>query len=238
MPTISIPEIKELPTTAKAAAEFIWFHQDRLNSISHPNGMGTIEMGKRLSEADKRAVVRDYELALLSEVNELQENFFWKHWSAEAKAGKRWMLLHPDEAAGEGTAQNVRLEITDLLFFTVSLLQTKGYAESDWVEIWGALIQWQRQDGVVHSPENVEDAKDIIAGGLTLIASTRSLATNSVSCAPELSALLNIYRAAGITWEKALDLYAQKLIKNYERQARGRKQLGDEMAGAENAGIK
>ena len=235
MPLIDIPEIKELPTTAEAAAEFIWFHQDRLNAISHPLGMGTIEMGKRLSEVDKRAVVLDYELALLSEVNELQENFFWKHWSVEAKTGKRWQLLHPEQESGEGTIQNVRLEITDLLFFTVSLLQVKGHMESDWVNSWGDVGSWERPGFSIGSPDRPEDAQLLLECGLKLMESTRS---NVGRYAPEIAALLAIYFFAGVTWEKALSLYAQKLIKNYERQARGRKQLGDEMAHAENAGIR
>ncbi len=232
---IAIPEIKELPTTAKAAAEFIWRNQDLLNAISHPRGMGTIEMGKRLSEVDRRAVIRDYELALISEINELQENFYWKHWSAEAKAGKRWQLLHPEKESGEGTAQNVCLEITDLLFFTVSLLQVKGYTESGWVEFWGNESQWNLKGDGARSLSRPEDAQALLECGLDLIAATRS---NYSAYPPEAAVLLAMYSFAGITWEKALSLYAQKLIKNYERQARGRKQVGDEMAATENAGIR
>ncbi len=42
---------------------------------------------------------------------------------------------------------------------------------------------------------------------------------------------------AGMTWETTLSLYAQKLIKNYERQARGRLQVGDALAEKENATV-
>ena len=49
--------------------------------------------------------------------------------------------------------------------------------------------------------------------------------------------LMKLFAAAGITWEQALNLYRQKLAVNYERQARGRQQVGDILAHAENAAV-
>src|SRR5579862_6479184 len=115
-----IPTSFEAPKTAAAAALFIWEQQDRLNAFSHPGGKGTLHP---FSPEDRALLIRDYRLALISEVAELMDNCYWKHWSAEAKAGKRFELINPGAASGEGNAQNVVVELIDILFFAVSLIQ-------------------------------------------------------------------------------------------------------------------
>lgn len=232
---IVIPVITELPTSAPAAAAFLWTHQDKLNQVSHPQGRGTIGLPKHVSAQEHEGVALDYCLALASEVNELGENCFWKHWSSEARAGRRFQLLSPEGQDGNGTAQNVLVEITDIAFFTVSLLQAYGMSALAWVKAFGDEAGWQ---GTYGSPGTPADMREILRVALKLSsdAGQRPFCSHlgRVALARGLQKLC---MAAGLGWRDLLSLYSQKLVKNYERQRRGRQQVGDLVAERENAAV-
>ncbi len=177
-----------------------------------------------------------YHLALASEVAENFENSFYKHWSAEAKQGRRFELIHPGKESGEGTAQNVLVEITDITFFTVSLLHILGMTESEWIAIWGSKATWE---GVYGHPANKSDLKAITRLSLDLLTATGNKPFNHPAGKKEIAmTLAKLCQASGLGWERILSLYAQKLVKNYERQLRGRKQVGDTLAEEENATVR
>ena len=66
--------------------------------------------------------LNDYIMAAASELEELRDCTFWKHWCAEAKAGERFKLHD---------LQNARVEVIDLLFFWLSLAQCVGLDADD-----------------------------------------------------------------------------------------------------------
>jgi dimeric dUTPase (all-alpha-NTP-PPase superfamily) len=61
--------------------------------------------------------INNYLMAMSNEVEELRDCTYWKHWCAEAREGKRFMLHD---------LQNARVEVIDLLFFWISLAQCVG----------------------------------------------------------------------------------------------------------------
>ena len=61
--------------------------------------------------------INNYLDAMASEVQELKDCLYWKHWCQEAKEGRR-MELHD--------LQNARVEVIDMFFFVVSLALCVG----------------------------------------------------------------------------------------------------------------
>ena len=166
-PTILIPVITELPATAKEAAQFMWAHQNKLNQASHPEGRGTTHLEKHVSAAVHEGIALDYCLALASEVSELGENCFWQHWSKEAREGRSFQLVSPGAESGNGTAQNVLVEVTDIAFFTVSLLQIYGMSGKAWVAVWEDEGGWRGKRG---DPKVPADMREILRLALKLSA--------------------------------------------------------------------
>lgn len=78
------------------------------------------------------AWINDYIAAMSSELEELRDCTFWKHWCAEAKAGRRFELHDLD---------NARVEVIDLLFFWVSLAQCVGLTAEDCLNLYRQ--KWQ-----------------------------------------------------------------------------------------------
>jgi hypothetical protein len=239
--TITIPKITDLPKNEKDAAQFIWENQDRLNAASHPEGIGTIEMGIQYTQGRLLDILFDYHMALSSEIQELQNNFFWKHWSKESKEGKRFQLINPDQTAGEGTSQNVIVEVTDIIFFTVSILQILGCPEETWIKNWGNKEKWEDvTKDHLGSPANKRDVHRLLNNALNLateVGRKQFHAPGFVNCARIITTLMHVCANAGLGWERALDCYAQKLVSNYQRQMRGRSQVGDPLAEKENERI-
>ena len=58
--------------------------------------------------------INNYLAAMSSELEELRNCTFWKHWCAEARQGRRFELHD---------LQNARVEVIDMLFFWISLAQ-------------------------------------------------------------------------------------------------------------------
>ncbi len=69
----------------------------------------------------------DYIAATSNELEELRDCTYWKHWCAEAKAGRRFELHD---------LQNARVEVIDLLFFWISMAQCVGLDAADVRELY------------------------------------------------------------------------------------------------------
>lgn len=227
--------MKTLPTNCLQASLWIWDEQNLLNKISHPSKMGTLEIGQHSDKDFQDTVLWDYRYAMLSEINEAMENVYWKHWSKEAKEGKRFQFIS-DSENGEGTLQNLRLELIDCLFFLVSYLQAAGVTSHKWINSWGDEENWNQITQLVdqYKLSEPDKNKQIINTLLNF---------NSNLSHPDFfrflpNQLMECFVLTGLGWEEVLNLYSQKLQVNIQRQLRGRKQVGDELAEQENKSIK
>jgi len=83
--------------------------------------------------------LNNYISAMSNELEELRDCTFWKHWCKEAKEGKRF-LLHD--------LQNAKVEVTDMLFFWISLAQCLGLDADEVVRLYEQKlkINHSRQD--------------------------------------------------------------------------------------------
>jgi hypothetical protein len=113
----------------------LWPRQAELNART---GIDTLALGQSLNKATRDGAENDpaaaeillkvgralknYLDALSSECHELQDCLSWKHWYAEAKAGRQYELKDP---------QNARVEATDMLFFWISICQLLGLSPAD-----------------------------------------------------------------------------------------------------------
>ncbi len=132
------------------ALEQIWPLQAALNARA---GFDTLALGRRLAAAAAAGTldddqplrveigraVKNYLDAMAAECHELQECLSWKHWYREAKEGRQYELQD---------LQNARVEVTDMLFFWVSLCQLLGLGPEDVYRLYaGKLgINHKRQD--------------------------------------------------------------------------------------------
>ena len=121
----------------------IWPLQAQLNARS---GFDTLALGLALGDnpSDEALLaagkaLKCYIDAMSSECNELQDCLAWKHWYREAKEGKQYLLQD---------LQNARVEVTDMLFFWISMCQILGMEPADVFRLYeGKLgINHNRQD--------------------------------------------------------------------------------------------
>ena len=127
----------------------IWPLQAALNAKA---GIDTRALGDALSQAQADGpappasarlaagrALKNYLDALAAECHELQDCLSWKHWYAEAKAGRQYELQD---------LQNARVEATDMLFFWVSICQLLGLAPPDVYRLYEKKlgINHRRQD--------------------------------------------------------------------------------------------
>lgn len=99
--------------------------------------------------------LNNYIAAASNELEELRDCTYWKHWCAEAKAGRRFELFD---------LQNARVEVIDLLFFWISMAQCLGLSADDVVNLYRQKLQvnHDRQDaGYSMSSKSEEDNKGI-----------------------------------------------------------------------------
>ena len=136
--------------TSIASLEDIWPLQAALNARA---GFDTRQIGLSLEAAEQGGdtgavaearlaagrALKNYIDALASECQELQDCLSWKHWYAEAKAGRQYELQD---------VQNARVEATDMLFFWVSICQLLGMSPQDVYRLYEAKlgINHRRQD--------------------------------------------------------------------------------------------
>ena len=71
--------------------------------------------------------LNNYIAAMSNELEELRDCTYWKHWCKEAKEGKRFFLHN---------LQNARVEVIDMLFFSMSLAQCVGLDADDAVRLY------------------------------------------------------------------------------------------------------
>ncbi len=126
------------------ALEDIWPLQGELNARA---GIDTKLLGKNLNsdQSDPESLLaagralKNYLDAMMSECSELQDCLSWKHWYKEAKEGRQYQLQD---------LQNARVEVTDMLFFWVSICQILGLDPQDIYRLYEKKlgINHKRQD--------------------------------------------------------------------------------------------
>ncbi len=97
----------------------------------------------------------NYLAAMSNELEELRDCMFWKHWCKEAKEGRRFEIYD---------LQNAKVEVTDMLFFWISLAQCLGLDADDVFNLYQQKlgVNHNRQDkdySMEHKTE--DDNKDI-----------------------------------------------------------------------------
>ncbi len=83
--------------------------------------------------------VNNYLAAMSNELEELRDCMYWKHWCKEAKEGRRFEIHD---------LQNARVEVTDMLFFWISLALSLGLNADD------AFNLYQQKLGVNHNRQD------------------------------------------------------------------------------------
>lgn len=99
--------------------------------------------------------LNNYIIAASNELEELRNCTYWKHWCAEAKAGRRFELHD---------LQNARVEVIDLLFFWISMAQCVGLDADDVMELYRKKLEvnHRRQDkGYAMATKTEADNKEI-----------------------------------------------------------------------------
>jgi len=197
-------------------ASKIYKLQHQINILS---GRDSVQCGREWPSENRRDACFDYFIAIFSEVNELMDNFVWKHWAAEAKSGHRWALVDK---------QNLYVEIADLWLFVTSICQCAGVTSREYADVCVKLSEG--------APRRAP-GKRIVESALSL-----SLAAQFVpdAVAPKdsaiavLIALIRLTTLCGISAEQIAKLYIQKAQIHKERMLRGRKQHGDTLSEIEN----
>ncbi|MGB0715029.1 MAG: dUTPase [Phycisphaerae bacterium] len=85
-------------------------------------GYDTAAMAESFDPLTAGRWLNDYIAAASNELEELRDSTYWKHWCAEAQAGRRFEVRD---------LQNARVEVIDLLFFWISMAQCLGLSASD-----------------------------------------------------------------------------------------------------------
>ena len=83
--------------------------------------------------------LNNYLAAMSNELEELRDCMFWKHWCKEAKEGRRFEIHD---------LQNARVEVTDMLFFWISLALSLGINADD------AFRLYQQKLGINHTRQD------------------------------------------------------------------------------------
>jgi NTP pyrophosphatase (non-canonical NTP hydrolase) len=138
------------PTPDAMSLERLWSMQAALNARA---GVDTRAIGQALCDAeacgDAQALddalleagraVKKYVDAMSAECHELHDCLSWKHWYQEAREGRQYALAD---------AQNARVEVTDMLFFWISLCQVLGMDVEDVFRLYDKKlgINHRRQD--------------------------------------------------------------------------------------------
>jgi hypothetical protein len=134
---MTLPDFESLPDSLTEGAAWIWRWQDRLNAVAMSIGTGTIAIGLGNDKSLQRDTLQKFLRAFAAEFAENMENFYWKHWSKECREGRYFQLVETGDQLRENRAQNVKVELVDMLFFLVSYLQVAGYPEERWTIHWG-----------------------------------------------------------------------------------------------------
>ncbi len=100
--------------------------------------------------------VNNYLAAMSNELEELRDCMFWKHWCKEAKEGRRFEIHD---------LQNARVEVTDMLFFWISLALSLGLNADDAFRLYEQKlgVNHNRQDNNYSMANKTEDDNKDIA---------------------------------------------------------------------------
>ena len=203
----------------------IWQEQRELNRVMNTTN------AKYISKEN----IFNYQLALISEISEHMDCYAWKHWSKEAKDGKRWMCVDP---------QNAKVEVIDILFFVLSLMQSAGIKEDDFYRVWDKA--WKNKKGKVTQVKAITLANDLLRACLKLkdpvkynkLGFISFVDFYNYSCDDIPVAMVKLLKCYFASESDAEAVYKQKLNINYARMKRGRKQFGDKLSEKENKTIK
>jgi hypothetical protein len=112
---------------------------ERQAALNRRIGYDTKSLHERFDPALAGKWLNDYIMSASSELEELRDCTFWKHWCAEAQAGRRFELHD---------LQNARVEVIDLLFFWISMAQCVGLNADDVYQLYLQKldINHKRQD--------------------------------------------------------------------------------------------
>ena len=100
--------------------------------------------------------INNYLAAMSSEIEELRDCTYWKHWCAEAQAGRRFEL---------GDLQNARVEVIDMLFFWISLAQCVGLNAEDVFRLYEQKLKVnhdRQSNGYAMRAKTEEDNRSIL----------------------------------------------------------------------------
>ena len=100
--------------------------------------------------------INNYLAAMSSEVEELRDCTFWKHWCAEAREGRRFDLHD---------LQNARVEVIDMLFFWISLAQCVGLDAEDVFRLYQQKLKInhdRQSNGYTMQVKSEEDNRSVI----------------------------------------------------------------------------
>ena len=90
-------------------------------------GYDTAELREKFDPDKAGRWLNDYIIAAESELGELRDCTFWKHWCAEAQGGERFKVHD---------LQNARVEVIDLLFYWISMAQCVGLNAADVLDLY------------------------------------------------------------------------------------------------------
>ncbi len=128
---------------------------ERQAELNRRIGFDPAELRRNFDPLKAGEWINNYLMAMNNELEELRDCTFWKHWCAEAKAGRRFELHD---------LQNARVEVIDLLFFWISLAQCLGLDADDVMDLYHQKLKvnHQRQtDNYSMSGKDESDNKNI-----------------------------------------------------------------------------
>ena len=100
--------------------------------------------------------ISNYLAAMSSEIEELRDCTFWKHWCAEARMGRRFELHD---------LQNARVEVIDMFFFWISLAQCVGLDADDVFRLYEQKLKInhdRQSNGYAMESKSEEDNRSVI----------------------------------------------------------------------------
>jgi hypothetical protein len=118
--------------------------------LNKRTGFDADQLRARFDPATAGEWLNNYIAAASNELEELRDCTYWKHWCAEAKAGRRFELHD---------LQNARVEVIDLLFFWVSLAQCVGLSADEVMDLYRQklAVNHARQDDGYSMGSKTED---------------------------------------------------------------------------------
>lgn len=128
---------------------------ERQAELNRRIGFDPAELRRNFDPLKAGEWINNYLMAMNNELEELRDCTYWKHWCAEAKAGRRFELHN---------LQNARVEVIDMLFFWISLAQCVGLDADDVMDLYRQKLQvnHQRQsDNYSMSGKDENDNKTI-----------------------------------------------------------------------------